>query len=266
VEATDADYGGFIQTTNPDGSQTNTLQFRPEGYINTFPTVQVRYNFTPRIVIRATYSTGIGRPGFNQNTTAASVDRTQSPLVITRGNPNLRPTTGQNFDLALEDYLPNGGIISVALFDKEFTNYIVPRIQNGITTDPLAPGVSANVTTFLNIPSAYARGVEADYHQKFIFLPKPLDGFGIEANVTWVDSRILEYDAATSATGKNEFGLLPGTSQLTRNLASFYEAYGFRSAWPRNTSVTACSAWAATRAWIPSRTTASPWTSAPATN
>ena len=227
VEATNADYGGFIQTTNPDGSTTNTLQFRPDSYVNAFPTVQVRYNVTPRIVIRATYSTGIGRPGFTQNTTAASVDRTSSPLVITRGNPDLRPTTGQNFDLSFEDYLSNGGIISVALFDKQFTNYIVPRIQNGITTDPLAPGVLANVTTFLNIPSAYARGVEADYRQKFVFLPKPLNGFGIEANVTWVDSRILEYDAATSATGQNEYGLLPGTSQLTWNLAGFYEAYGF---------------------------------------
>jgi TonB-dependent receptor len=229
VEATDADYGGFVQTTEPDGSVDNVLQFRPVSYVNAFPTVQVRYAFSPTLQVRATWSTGIARPGFNQNSTAASVDRTSSPLVISRGNPNLRPTTGQNFDLAFEDYLPNGGIISVALFDKEFSNYIVPRIQNGITTDPLAPGELANVTTFLNISSAYARGIEADYHQKFVFLPKPLNGLGIEANVTWVDSRILEYDAATSGSGQNEYGLLPGTSQLTWNLAGFYEAYGFEA-------------------------------------
>jgi TonB-dependent receptor len=226
VEATDANYGGFITTTNPDRSITNTLEYRPVSYTNVFPTVQVRYDFTPRIVLRATYSTGIGRPGFLQNTTAASVDHTTMPLAITRGNPNLQPTTGQNFDLAFEDYLPNGGIISIALFDKEFTNYIVPRIQRNITTDPLSMGALADVTSFLNIGSAYARGVEADYHQKFVFLPKPLDGFGIEANVTVVDSRILEYDAATSGSGANEYGLLPGTSKLTWNLAGFYEAYG----------------------------------------
>ena len=53
-----------------------------------------------------------------------------------------------------------------------------------------------------------------------------MDGFGIEANLTLVDSRILEYDAKTSATGLNEYGLLPGTSQVTWNLAGFYEAYG----------------------------------------
>jgi outer membrane receptor protein involved in Fe transport len=38
-----------------------------------------------------------------------------------------------------------------------------------------------------------------------------------------VDSRILEYDAATSAISQNEYGLLPGTSRLTWNAAAFYE-------------------------------------------
>ena len=153
VEATNADYGGFLQTTNPDGSTTNVLTFRPVSYVNAFPTVQVRYDFTPTLLLRATYSTGIGRPGFIQNTTAASIDRTASPLLITRGNPNLQPTLGNNFDLSLEDYFADGGILSIALFDKEFKNYIADRIYN-TTTDPLAPGQLATVTTFLNIPSS----------------------------------------------------------------------------------------------------------------
>ncbi len=228
VEATQASYGGFVFDTNAEGT-TDSLQFRNINYINAFPTVQLKYSFTPTMIVRATFSTGIGRPGFEQNTTAASIDRTQSPVVISRGNPNLQPTTGDDFDLSFEYYLSNGGIISLAAFDKEFSNYIVPRIQNGITTDPLDPGVLANVTTFLNIPSAYARGIEADYHQKFNMLPKPFDGFGIEANLTLVDSRILEYTAAQSLTGQNEYGLLPGTSQVTWNLAGFYEAYGIET-------------------------------------
>ncbi len=226
VEATDADYGGYVQTTNPDGSITNTLLFRPVSYVNLFPTVQLRYAFTPTTLLRATFSTGIGRPGFEQNTTAASIDRTASPLVITRGNPSLQPTTGRNFDLAFEDYFADGGILSIALFDKEFSNYIAERVQNGITNDPLAPGELANVTTFLNIPSAYARGLQIDIHQQAVWLPKPWNGFGVEANLTLVDSRILEYTAAQSLNGQNQYGLLPGTSRLTWNLAGFYEAYG----------------------------------------
>ncbi len=220
VEATDASYGGYIQTTS-----ATTFQVRNNDYINAFPTVQLRYDFTPRIVLRATYSTGIARPGFNQNTTAASVDLTQDPAIISRGNPDLKPTFG-------EDYLPNGGILQLALFDKEFSNYIVPRIQNGVS-DPLAPGQLADVTTYLNIPSAYARGIQAAYHQQFVWLPDPFNGFGIEGNVTAVDSHILEYTAAqvaatpfATANPANQYGSLPGTSSLTWNLAGFYEAHG----------------------------------------
>jgi TonB-dependent receptor len=227
VEATVARYGGFVETTNPDGSTVDAFQRRPVDYTNAFPTVQLKWTFTPDIVARATYSTGIARPGFEQNTTAASVDRTASPILITRGNPGLQPTLGQNFDLDLEAYLPQGGIAEIGLFDKEFTNYIVPRIQNGVKTDPLAPGQLADVTTFLNIPSAWARGIDLAYHQKFIFLPRPFDGLGLEANLTLVDSEIIEYQANQSLTGQVERGLLPGTSPVTWNLAGFYEAYGF---------------------------------------
>jgi TonB-dependent receptor len=147
------------------------------------------------------------------------------PIAITRGNPDLKPTKGEMFDFSLEYYLSNGGIIEFAAFDKQFTNYIVPRVQNGITTDPLAPGQLANVTTFQNVPSGYARGVTIDYHQKYTWLPHPFDGLGIEGNFTYVDSRILEYTAAQTGT-VNEYGLLPGTSQITWNLAGFYEAHG----------------------------------------
>jgi TonB-dependent receptor len=144
---------------------------------------------------------------------------------ITRGNPALRPTTGNNFDLSLQYSIPHGGVFELGLFDKEFSQYIVPFTNRNVTdpTDiaPVPPGFTGetiDVTTFQNIHSAYARGVEADYHQKFDFLIKPLDGLGLDGNITIVDSRIREYPG--------EYGLLPGTSHVTWNAAVFYEAYG----------------------------------------
>ena len=226
VEDTNAKYGGYIGATNPDGSSSETLQVRNQDYTNAFPTVQLRYTITPKLLARATFSTGIARPGFNQNTTATSVDLTQDPVTISQGNPSLKPTYGHNYDLDVEYYLPNSGIVELALFDKEFSNYIVPRVQNGVSDNPLAQGQLANITTYENISSAYARGIQADYHQKFTFLVKPLDGFGLDANVTVVDSRIQEYTGAQDLTGQAEYGFLPGTSQTTWNLAAFYEAYG----------------------------------------
>jgi TonB-dependent receptor len=224
VEDTEANYGAFESLTDSAGNASMPFVSRPESYVNAFPTVQVRYDFRPELVARFTYSTGIARPGFNQITTAVSVDQTQN--TISGGNPNLRPTTGDNFDLSLEYYLPNAGIMQIALFDKEFSNYIVPRLQNGVSNPLFVNGQTGMVTSFENISSAYARGLTLAYHQKFTWLPHPLQGLGIDGNFTYVDSRILEYDAATSLTGLNEYGLLPGTSPITWNLAAFYEAYG----------------------------------------
>ncbi len=215
VEDTNGKYGGYVVDAN--GNPTS-FQVRAQDYTNAFPTVQLRYAFAPRLVGRATFSTGIGRPGFNQNTSASAVDDTQDPILISHGNPNLKPTTGDNYDLDLEYYLPKGGILSAGLFDKEFTNYIVTLQQNGVTTDPLSNGALANVSSYKNVSSAYARGIELDYHQQFIFLPSVLKGFGVDGNLTLVNSHIQEYPG--------ESGLLPGTSRVTYNTAIFYEAYG----------------------------------------
>ena len=99
-----------------------------------------------------------------------------------------------------------------------------------MTNDPAAPGQLANVSTWLNVSDAWARGITLAYHQKFVWLAKPWDGLGIEGNFTYVDSNILEYTAAQAAAAgfaaQNQYGLLPGTSPVTWNLAGFYEAYG----------------------------------------
>jgi TonB-dependent receptor len=147
--------------------------------------------------------------------------------TITIGNPDLKPTTGNNFDLDLEYYLPRGGILQIGAFDKEFSNYIVSE-NRLVNSDPRILNNSApiTITTFANIATAYARGVEAAYHQQFVWLPDPLNGFGVESNVTLVDSHFQEYDAVTSGTGQAQFGPLPGTSRVTANFAGFYEAHG----------------------------------------
>jgi TonB-dependent receptor len=234
VETTDALYGAYSDFSTPIDPVTGANEFLPtsrsENYTNAFPTVQVRYQFTPEFLIRATYSTGIARPGFLQNTAAVASNHDTSDPQITQGNPNLKATTGNNFDLSLEYYLPKGGILQFGLFDKEFDNYIVTEQLRVLDTDPTSEfaGQIVKHNTFINRPGAYARGIEAAYHQQFSWLPGVWSGFGVDANVTVVQSHILEYDAATSGSGHDESGLLPGTSKLTSNLAGFYEAHGLQ--------------------------------------
>jgi outer membrane receptor protein involved in Fe transport len=63
--------------------------------------------------------------------------------------------------------------------------------------------------------SARAEGVEAQYQQQLLFLPKPWDGLGFSLNTTIVSSRAQIHPGI--------YGLMPSTSQLTWNAALFYE-------------------------------------------
>ncbi len=209
VENTDGTYRG----TSVTNGSVFTPSSRKSNYTNFFPTVQLRYDLSDKLVARATYSTGIGRPGFLQLLSGAVVDVGNQAVSV--GNPNLKPTTENAFDAQLEYYLPNLGILSFGAFDKEFNNYII----NGVTLDNNYPGITGRttITTYVNTKSSYARGIEAQYNQKFSFLPAPFDGLGALGNVTYVWSRF--------AIRPGEKSRLPGTSPLTYNLGLFYEAH-----------------------------------------
>lgn len=220
IEATDATYGNYLTTTDAAGNSTSAFVTNGKKYTNVFPTLQLKYEFSNNLQLRATYSTGIARPGFTQAGGNAGVDFTASPRpVYTAGNPDLKPTTGNNFDLDLEYYLPHGGIIQIGVFDKEFKNYIFANVLTNVS-NPIFGGVKGDYVTYVN-EDAYARGFELAYQQKLTFLPGLLGGLGIEGNLTLVKSHFLEYSAATNGT--DQYGSLPGTSNVTWNLAGSYE-------------------------------------------
>jgi TonB-dependent receptor len=215
VESTHATYRGNLYNADTD---TDTPATQTSSYTNAFPTVQGRYDFLDSLIGRLTYSSGIARPGFNQITPGASISVINTSVAV--GNPNLKPTIGQNFDATLEWYPGNGQIAAVGLFDKQFSNYILQTQQQvtGYNYPGLnAPGVVTTVQSFTNGP-AHARGAEAQYQQQLSFLPPPFDGFGYSANVTLVSSEAQIHPGID--------GLLPSTSRLTWNGALFYERSG----------------------------------------
>jgi TonB-dependent receptor len=214
IEATDATYGANVNAvgSNPNDPASYHFVNRNKNYVNYFPTFQARFEILDNLQARFSYSTAIGRPAFNQVTAATTVST--GNLTITTGNPGLKPTTANNFDLALEYYPAPGAFATVGFFDKEFSDYIFTR-----TIRVPINGSTFNESTFLNSPNAYARGVELSYQQQFVFLPGPLSGFGAGFNYTYVDS---EGEARPGQTTH-----LPFTSTNLYNWVIFYRKYGF---------------------------------------
>lgn len=201
------------------GNPFSTSISNKHSYHNFFPSLQFRYELAPDTILRAAYSSTIGRPGFNQANPALAVDLGSG--IVTTGNSALKPAKANSFDFSIEQYLPGGGILSAGVFDKEISDYIVPVQTTQTFDNSLFPGNSQplRVFTYKNIGSAYARGVELNWNQQFRNLPGWLDGLGAGANYTWVDSRVK--------IRPGEYSLLPSTSRNTWNASVFYKRAGF---------------------------------------
>jgi len=224
-------YLAGVRIENTDGTYRSPDQNK-ENYTDFFPTVQLRYDATDKLVLRATYSTAISRPGFNQLVNGDVPDL--GNLTVAEGSPNLKPIKDDAFDLSAEYYLPHAGILSIGLFDKEFQDYILNTLTF-VNDDPrltaLNNGMSvgrSSITANRNVGGAYARGIEVQYEQRFKELPGILGGLGFSGNVTYVHSHIKIRNADQLTAGsKDQFAGLPGTSELTWNVAGFYEKGGF---------------------------------------
>src|SRR5215469_14502937 len=132
------------------------------------------------------------------------------------GNVHLDPITSWNYDFTTEYYTPNGGAIIGSLFYKDVRDFVL----NGTTVGTLA-GYGSQLFTLsepLNYTGGKAKGLEFGTNQPFTFLPSPLDGFGAQANYTYVDS---SFD-------KPGFGYytFPGSSKNNLNAILYWEKYG----------------------------------------
>ncbi len=188
-------------------------------YANFFPGLQVKYELQPDLQIRAAYSSTIARPGFNQVNPSLSVDTGAG--IIARGNPDLKPATANSFDLSIEKYLPDAGILSFGLFDKEIKDYIVPSVSTQVVSnDAIFAGITGpvRVASYSNAGKSYARGFEFNYEQRFKKLPGILSGLGAGINWTYVSSRF--------EIRPGEYSSLPSSSKNTANATIFYERNG----------------------------------------
>jgi iron complex outermembrane recepter protein len=156
---------------------------RTSTYRNTFPSVHVLYKFQPNLQARASYSTGIGRPGFGSIVPNTSVNEVTD--VVTTNNTGLRPQFADSYDLSLEYYTEPAGLVSVGLFRKDISDYIVSRIGTVPSGFPLGEQyVGYELRTSVNGGYAKVQGVEFNLVRQLNFIPRTLGLFTFKANAT----------------------------------------------------------------------------------
>jgi TonB-dependent receptor len=216
VESTRDNSNAFQTGVDASGNPIVNPVAASHSYTNVFPGLQTRFEIQRDLIARATWSSTLARPGFNQLTVSQFVDLGSG--LITTGNPNLRPAFSNSFDATLQQYLSEGGIIEVGVFDKEIHDYIVADNTGSQILFFHGQNYPLRLYSFSNSTGAYSRGAEFNWNQRFQWLPGWLSGFGAEGNYTWVDSRFR--------IRPGQYAPLPSSSKNTWNVGLFYEYAG----------------------------------------
>jgi iron complex outermembrane recepter protein len=143
------------------------------------------------------------------------VNPTNEPGFGSSGNIALKPTSSTNIDLTVEKYTPNGGSFIASVFYKGLQDFVTTTAVNGVVID----GQTYNLTTPANFSDGRVIGFEVGLNQPFTFLPSPWDGFGVQANYTFVDSK-FERDDPIIAAG------IPGAARDNLTVIGYYEKSG----------------------------------------
>jgi TonB-dependent receptor len=137
------------------------------------------------------------------------------------GNPDLKPYRSTNTDFSLEYYPNKESQLSLALFKKDISSYVLENVlvQN---VDLFHDGKLWDVNQAVNGQGATTKGIELAGRTALTFLPGWLGGLGVDANYTR-----MSYDYAK---GKERLNILdgsvlpyPGMSKNAYNLSLWYD-------------------------------------------
>lgn len=204
-------------------------------YDNLLPSINLAYDLTDDIVLRASAGKVLVRPIIGDSATFAraissDTDGTNTFVNVSEGSARLPALTANQFDLSAEWYFNESGALTLAYFQKDVKNQI--RTETVCPADFSLANVSIDVTsgecldtngniyniTLNRVSNGVLKidGYELAYSQAFDFLPAPFDGFGVIANYTVLD-----------AENPDELQPLLGSSEKTYNLVGYYEQEGF---------------------------------------
>jgi len=198
------------------------------GYLNALPNVQAQYQLEKNTNLRANYSQGISRPNIGDLVPTTIVDPNTSPKTVTEGNPNLKPTKANNYDILIEHYFQPLGILQGRYFYKQLSN---PIYQTASLLGPTDPNAGFRLLQTINGPSAHIQGFEVSWEQRFSFLPGFLNGFGVSANYSYTQSAVtfpaFFNPASAGGEGRLDHPSLPRQAPNTWNAGVTYDKSRF---------------------------------------
>ena len=213
-EGTNTTYSAPQYRLGAGGSVLNRSIFDGQNdYLNVLPGIYLRHQLFKDTPLRISFNRTLARPNYND--LAPFILQDTTGLTISKGNPDLKVTTSNNFDVSLERYFQNVGIVSGGFFYKRLNDYIYSvTAQQNIGADLY------RITQPVNGDKANLYGAELTLVRQLDFLPSFLKGFNIYANYTHVHSDAI--------LPRGDF-ILPSQSSDMGNASLAYQIKGFSS-------------------------------------
>ena len=155
------------------------------------PSLVVNWNITDDVVGRVAYTETLRMPNFADLNT---VVRLQDPLTDnpygtgTGGNSNLQPTESKNYDLSLEWYFADTSSIYAAYFKREIEGLVLPGRKTEVLEGNDGQTRPYVISTSVNASNGELSGFELGAVYFPENLPEVLNGFGLQASFTMLDS------------------------------------------------------------------------------
>jgi TonB-dependent receptor len=220
-----------------------TMQTRDYEYTRVLPSFNIKFDVTDKFIVRGAASIASAPPNLNDIRAGGSISarslpnstNPQAPSILTGvqvngGGANLKPTMITSQDLSFEFYPSRSSLVYLGLFAKQIKDHPIfysflaenlPIPVVAVDGDPDAPDGPTETPTTLDLQwlylqnktatqKAYIKGFEVGGRKFFDELPGLLSGFGIEGNLTFIDSSNPAQQANHVLNGGlNEDGTIP---------------------------------------------------------
>ena len=156
------------------------------------PSVVVSYHWTDNLLSRIAYTETLRRPAFAQLNANIGYNEDVTNIgygTASGGNPNLKPTESQNYDFSLEWYFADSSSLYGTLFKREIEGFVIDFRRQIQAPKPDGSGMGTYV---LSQPYNASNGELSGFELGAVWfpnnLPSYLDGFGVQASYTSLES------------------------------------------------------------------------------
>lgn len=189
-------------------------------YLKFLPSFNIAYQVSPQLILRGAVAKVISRPRYQD--LAASITQNDVTHDAGGGNPNLKPYESTNYEITAEYYPRPGALLSLELYRRDISNYIINTRQEGVTLfNSLTGRLESNysVQRPINGGKAKVNGILVNGQAEI------WGGFGIQANYSYQDSSTSIIPGLAAIGTLN----LPYLSKHTVNIIPYFEKGPFQA-------------------------------------